>query len=219
MSNSEYTPPESTNTGKASETADNALEKAAAATATSASKTDSTADKSTDDKAVKEPTLAEVDDVIDIAKMVNAKGNVVTDIMKSRIANHVKYLRGEVGFADQEAAELEQVSFIETVGNMLKLDFPQYVIVTDYFLGVIRENPQVFSDGLAFRFTAGLNRKYPDEYIKRYQSYIELLTKIAKNWKVRYKLGKLVDPAYTISFFDRKGQENVTQYFRKVTSA
>jgi hypothetical protein len=219
MSNSEYTPPETSNTGKAAEKADQALEQAAKSTAKTS---ESSASKDTETKTqdtAKEPTLAETPAVISVSKMLNAKGNVVSDIMQQRIENHVKYLRGEASFESVEQAAQEQVNFIETVGNMLKLDFEQYVVITDYFLNVIRENPQVFSDGMAFRFAAGLSKDYPSEYIKNYQAYIEMLTKIAQNWKVRFKLGKLMDISSVIAPMPRKGKENVTQYFRKVASA
>jgi len=212
MSNEDYTPPESTATSKQT---DQALAQAAKATAADTSEKKAQAPSA---GAAKEPSLNETPDVIGIGKMINAKGDLVTDVMKARIERHLKYLRSETSFKDREEATNEQVTFMETVGNMLKLDFEQYVVVTDFFLGEIRKTPEVFSESVAFRFIAGLTRQYPSEYIKNYQTYIELLSKIAKNWKVRYKLGQLMDITYAISDFDRRGKENVTQYFRKVTS-
>lgn len=165
-----------------------------------------------------EPTLAPALDVISVSKMLNAKGTVVTDQMIARIDRHMKYLRGEEGFNDQKERDTEQVTFIETIGNSLKMDFEGYAIVTDYLLKQVRDNQSVFSDGMAFRFTVGLDKNYPTDIIRQYQSYVELLTKIAANWKVRYKLKKLIDIAYVIQPLQNKAKENITQYFNKISS-
>lgn len=165
-----------------------------------------------------EPTLATVPDVIGVSKMLNAKGTLVTASITTRIDRHMRYLVGAEGFNSVEERNQEQVSFIETIGNSMKLDFEGYAIVTDYLLGQIRENQQVFTDGLAFRFTVGLGKDYPADVVQSYQSYIELLTKIAVNWKVRYKLKKLVDITYAIKDLQPKGKVNVTQYFNKIAS-
>lgn len=167
---------------------------------------------------IAEPTLVPLPAVIGVNKILNAKGTVVTDIMIKRIDKHLEYLNGTVGFKDTEERDEEQVSFIETIGNSLKMDFDGYVVFTDYLLTKIRDNQKVFTDGLAFRFCADLKKGSYTEAVKNYQSYIEFLTKIAINWNVRYKLKKLVDTAYVIQPLNQKGKENVTQYFNKLAS-
>lgn len=169
-------------------------------------------------KVVAEPTLVPLPAVIGLNKILNAKGTVVTDIMIKRIDKHLEYLRGDVGFKDNEERDQEQVTFIETIGNSLKMDFDGYVIFTDYLLTKIRDNQKVFTDGLAFCFCAELKKGSYTEAVKNYQGYIEFLTKIAINWNVRYKLKKLVDIAYVIQPLNQKGKENVTQYFNKLAS-
>ena len=165
-----------------------------------------------------EPTLAPALDVVGVSQMLNAKGNLVTASMIARIDRHMAFLVGTEGFNDVAERNLEQVSFIETIGNSMKLDFDGYVIVTDYLLEQIRANQQVFTDGMAFRFTASLGKAYPADVVRNYQSYIELLTKIAVNWKVRYKLKKLIDITYAIKDLQPKAKVNVTQYFNKVAA-
>lgn len=167
---------------------------------------------------IAEPTLVPLPAVIGVNKILNAKGNVVTDIMIKRIDKHLEYLNGEVGFTDHKERDEEQVSFIETIGNSLKMDFEGYVVFTDYLLTKIRDNQKVFTDGLAFRFCADLKKGSYAEAVKNYQAYVEFLTKIAINWNVRYKLKKLVDTAYVIHPLNQKGKENVTQYFNKLAS-
>lgn len=169
-------------------------------------------------KVIAEPTLVPLPAVIGVNKILNAKGTVVTDVMIKRIDKHLEYLKGEVGFKDAEERNQEQVSFIETIGNSLKMDFDGYVVFTDYLLTKIRDNQKVFTDGLAFRFCADLKKGSYTEAVSNYQSYIEFLTKIAINWNVRYKLKKLVDTAYVIHPLNQKGKENVTQYFNKLAS-
>jgi len=169
-------------------------------------------------KVIAEPTLVPLPAVIGVNKILNAKGTVVTDIMIKRIDKHLEFLNGTVGFKDTEERDQEQVSFIETIGNSLKMDFDGYVVFTDYLLTKIRDNQKVFTDGLAFRFCAELKKGSYTEAVKNYQAYIEFLTKIAINWNVRYKLKKLVDTAYVIQPLNQKGKENVTQYFNKLAS-
>lgn len=167
----------------------------------------------------KEPSLIPVEDVISVAKMVNAKATEVTAVMVDRIDRHFKYLSGELGFADVAARHQEQVTFIETIGNSLQADFEVYVLVTDHLLTKIRENITLFNSGEAFRFVQGLDKGYPISTIRVYKLYIELLTKIAGNWKYRYKLKKLMDPATVMADLPPKGRVNLNQYFNKLASA
>ena len=165
-----------------------------------------------------EPSLEPEQPVIAVAKMVNAKGNIATDAIIVRINRHMEYLSGRTGFNSVEDRHAEQVNFMETVGNSLKLDFDAYVVVTDTLMTAIRANLSVFTDGMAFRFMVGLEKHYPVDGIKAYKAYIELLTKIAANWTVRYKLPKLVDVTFGIALLDRVGKSNVEQYFRKLSA-
>ena len=167
--------------------------------------------------ATAEASFVPKQDVIAINKMVNAKGTVTTDIMVARIKQHMEFLSGAKRYKNKEEEVQEQVSFIETIGNSLKLDFPQFALVTDELLNAIRENKDVFQKGTQFRFTMGLDKTYPAQYIRTYQVYMTFLAMVAKNWVSRYKLDKLVDLAHVIHDFDRKGKENLTQYFRYLT--
>ncbi len=153
---------------------------------------------------------------IGIGQMVNGKGNAVTDIMKERIDRHLTYLAGKKGFTTDTEREDEQTSFIEIIGSTLTLPFPQYVIVTDYLLAVIRENREIFANGTAFRFTYKLRKEYPMENVKLYHTYMTFLTFIAGNWEARHRLNRIIDLGTAIRDLPRKGKENVTQYFNKL---
>ena len=163
-----------------------------------------------------QPSLEEPLDVIGIARMTNAKGDVTTDVMKDRITRHFEYLSGKLGFKDNKARVNEQITFIESIGNTLKLEFDQYVVVTDYLLNQIRETKSIFADGTAFRFTKDLEKEFPIEHIRSYKSYMTLLTMIANSWPRRHELNKLVDITYAIKDLNRLGKENVTLYFNKL---
>lgn len=165
-----------------------------------------------------QPSLDEPVQVIGIAKMTNAKGDETTAVYEARIIRHLKYLSGEVGFKDAEEREKEQMTFIESIGNTLKLPFEQYVVVTDFLLNEIRKNADIFSNGTVFRFTSGLDKMYPIEHIRTYRNYMTMLTMIANNWSRRYELNKVLDVTYTIKDLPRVGKENVTQYINKLMS-
>lgn len=156
--------------------------------------------------------------VIGIAKMINAKGDTTTDVMVARINRHIEFLAGRKRFKDKKEEQDEQISFIETIGNSFRLDFEQFAVVTDDLLTLIRANADVFSGGLAFRYTVGLDKKYPAQTIRLYHTYMSFLTMVAKNWEARYKLHSLIDLASVITDLNKKGKENVTQYFRYLTN-
>lgn len=175
-------------------------------------------DKTAEAPKAAEPTLAPIPDVIGVGKMLNAKGTLVTADMIARIDRHMKFLRGDEGFASTKERDDEMVSFIETIGNTLKQDFEAYVVVTDHLLQQIRDNQKVFTGGTAFRFLQGISKGAYRDNVAAYQSYVELLTKFAVNWNVRYKLKKLVDITYAVRTLPRQGQVNLTQYFNKLAS-
>ena len=164
------------------------------------------------------PTFRQAEGVITISKLVNAKGTAATDVILARIEKHMKHLGGQLGFRNEEEKAREQLSFIETVGNTLRLDFPQYALVTDVLLNNIKANQSVFDKGLAFRFVASLGKNYPADHVKTYQTYMSFLAAISKNWAGRSKLGNLVDVGFVTKDFPQKAKENVTQYFRRVTN-
>jgi hypothetical protein len=156
--------------------------------------------------------------VIGIGKLVNAKGTAVTEIMIQRIETHMNYVAGRKGFKDKEEEVLEMAGFIETIGNSLKLPYEQFVLVTDAVLQAVQENQKAFTSGTAYRFTQGLDKRYPPDSIHNYRVYMTFLTKVAVNWKSRWKLAKLISLAFVIQDFDQKAKENITQYFRYLTN-
>ena len=172
---------------------------------------------STSDKSVEASFMA-TPDVVGIGQMINGVGNDATDIIKERINNHLEYLTGQRRFNNEAHRLTEQTTFIETIGNVLKLDFPQYVVVTDYLLQAVLMNKKIFTDNQACRFCVGLSGRYPADIIGNYQKYIAFLTRVAVNWTARYKLRQLLDISSVIVDFDRKGKENVTRYFAYLTN-
>lgn len=147
-----------------------------------------------------------------LSRLLNAKGDAVTDLFVERVKRHVEFLGGKKGFKDDDARIKEQTSFMDTIGRTLTLEFEKYVVVTDFILKQIRDNKEVFSGGIAFRFTRDLGDKYPHQDVETYKSYITLLVMISNNWAVRYKLNKMIDPAYAIQHLPKAGKQNVTQY-------
>ena len=163
-----------------------------------------------------QPSLEEEVLVIGVGRMTNAKGNETTDLIKNRIKRHFEYLSSKLRFKDDDERDEEQSSFIETIGNTLRLPFEQYVVVTDYLLQQIRESGGLFADGTAFRFTRVMKVKIPVEHVRNYRSYMTLLSMIANNWGRRHQLNKFIDIAYPIKDLPKAGKENVTQYFNKL---
>lgn len=162
-----------------------------------------------------EATFKGNQDVIGV-KELSGSANITTDIITKRIKRHMAYLTGEVGFKDSDERIKEQVTFIETIGNTLRLPYDQYVIVTNVLINEMKENIDIFRKGLAFRFTRGLDKLYPPEIISTYETYISFLSVIAANWNNRYRLDRLVDLTYAIQKLEKAGKENTTRYFKSL---
>ena len=166
-----------------------------------------------------EATYEKTPDVVNVAQMVNAKGDLTTDVIADRIARHMLYLTGKRSFKDDKQRLQEQASFMETVGNSLQLDFPQHALVTDLLLNQIRENLEVFTSGDAYKFMRELEKiRYPMESIRFYQRYITYLTKIIQHYKNPGRLKTHVDLAYVTDGLTRVAKENVQQYYTKVAN-
>lgn len=157
-------------------------------------------------------------DVIGVKQLTKATNTEALNVITTRIKRHMEYLNGNIGFSSPEQRIDEQVTFIETIGNTLKLPYQDYVEVTNVLINQIRNNSEVFSKGLAFRFTKDLGQKYPIKIIATYETYMTLLATIATNWTRRHALDRLVDLDYGIQNLDRKSKENVTRYFKQIIS-
>lgn len=157
--------------------------------------------------------------VIGVKQMVDTKDKIATKIMIERIQHHMKFLTGKLSFPDTNSQVKEQISFIETIGNSLKLDYDQFIVVTNELLNQIKDNKDAFVSGTPFRFMSVLDKHYSPDIVKTYQSYIIFLTKLANNWSARYKLNKLVDIAFVTQDMDRKSKENLTKYFQSLINS
>ena len=150
---------------------------------------------------------------IGIAGLLNAKATAVTDLLVSRVAQHMEFTTGGKGLPDPEARAEEQGGFINTVLGSLELDFEKYVVFTDYLLSQLRENAEAISTGKMLKHMAGLSPSYDKDKIAKYTTYISFLTRVALNWNIRYKLDKLIDVNLFASKFSPKASANLTQYF------
>lgn len=151
--------------------------------------------------------------------MVEEGGNAVTNIMLRRMEKHLKYLRGDLGFADITAQRREQVDFIETIGESTTLPYDKFKIVTDALVRMIADNKELFRSGRALRFLENLAGEYSQASINRYTDYITFLTKIAVNWTNRSRLRQQTDIAIVIKDLRLAGKENVTMYFNALVAA
>lgn len=151
-----------------------------------------------------------------IGELVNAQGDVVTDVFKARIANHMEYISGKKGFATAKDKADEQGTFIELIMNSLELDFDKYVVVTDYLLTVLRERTTDLSGAQMRRFITSVDPLYDRHKVKMYGEYMTFLTRIALNWQQRYRLSKLIDATYAAREFSEVGKRNVAHYFSKL---
>lgn len=153
---------------------------------------------------------------IGIAKLLNAKGTAVTDILTARVEQHFEYAIGSKSFPDRDARAQEQGGFINTVLGSLDLDFEKYVVFTDFLLTQLRANADDISTGKLLRHIAGLAESYDKNKISKYTTYMSFLTRIALNWNIRYKLNTLIDVNLFVSGFGEKGAENITTYFNQL---
>lgn len=175
--------------------------------------------KSAAESTTKNTSFEQKSVTIGIKEMVDSKEKIATTIMKERIQHHMQYLNGKLKFKDDQAQIDEQVTFIETIGNSLKLDYPQFVIITNELLNQIKANKDTFTKGSPFRFMSVLNTRYSPDIIKTYQTYIIFLTRLANNWSIRYKLNELVDLSFVIKDMDRKAKENMTRFFNDMLAS
>ena len=154
-----------------------------------------------------------IPDHIGIGRLLNAQSTAVTDILIERVARHLEYTIGDKGFADKQARADEQGGFINTVLGSLELAFEKFVVFTDYLLTQLRENAGAINTGKLLRHMSGLAETYDKDKIKKYTTYLSFLTRIALNWKIRYKLNTLIDVNLFVSSFSPKARENITTYF------
>lgn len=167
----------------------------------------------------KQPTMPSFDEsrnVIDIADLINAKGNATTAVLNARIDKHFEYITGKLSFSTDQQRVEEQSGFIHTVANSLHLDFPDYVVFADHLLNKIRENQDLFCGGRAFRFCHGIEKDIPLEHVQNYRNYMTMLSMVATNWQRRAQLSKFVDVTYLCRGLTKNGRVNVTQYIHKL---
>lgn len=149
-----------------------------------------------------------------ISEMITADGTAVTTIMLRRLEKHMKFIRGTLAFRDKQELFEEQVTWIDTVGNSLNLDYPQYVLVTKAILAEMLKDVELFRDGGAYRFLQGIKGKCPANAIEGYEAYVTFLTRVAANWSTRHRLRTSVDIAFPVSRLPTaKGKENLTKFF------
>lgn len=147
-------------------------------------------------------------------EMVTADGTAVTTIMLRRLEKHMKFVRGELAFRDKNELFDEQVTWIDTVGNSLNLEYPQFVLVTKAILAEMLKDVDLFRDGAAYRFLQSIKGKYPANAIEGYEAYCTFLTRVAANWNTRHRLRTSVDIAFPVSRLPTaKGKENLTKFF------
>lgn len=151
---------------------------------------------------------------IGIAGLLNAKATAVTDLLASRVAQHIEYTVGGKGLAGPEERAEEQGGFINTILGSLELDFEKYVVFTDFVLSQLRDNGDAIGSGKLLKHMAGLSSNYDKDKIAKYTTYISFLTRIALNWNIRYKLDSLIDVNLFASNFSPKAASNITQYFK-----
>lgn len=169
---------------------------------------------------IKEPTFETAPDVVKADKQVNMKGSAATAIIVERIDRHIDFLNSKIRIADEKARNTEQATFIETIGEALKQDYPRFELVADLLMEQVRENTKLFNSGMAFRFMAPLEKLgYAPEALQGYKAFIQFLITVSKNWKRRHQLADLVDITYVIEGFPSKARENITQFFNKLASA
>lgn len=147
-------------------------------------------------------------------EMITEDGTAVTTIMLRRLEKHMKFVRGTLAFRDKQELFEEQVTWIDTVGASLTLDYPQYVLVTKAILAEILQDVNLFRDGGAYRFLQSIKGKYPANAIEGYEAYFTFLTRVATNWATRHRLRTSVDIAFPVSRLPTaKGKENLTKFF------
>lgn len=169
---------------------------------------------------IKEPTFETAPDVVKADKQVNMKGSAATAIIVERIGRHMDFLNSKIRIADEKARNVEQATFIETIGEALKQDYPRFELVADLLMDQVRQNSKLFNSGMAFRFMAPLEKLgYAPEALQGYKAFIQFLITVSKNWKRRHQLADLVDVTYVIEGFPSKARENITQFFNKLASA
>lgn len=149
-----------------------------------------------------------------VSEMVTADGTAVTTIMLRRLEKHMKFVRGTLAFRDSSERFDEQVTWIDTVGNSLNLDYPQYVLVTKAILAEILKDVDLFREGGAYRFLQSVKGKIPASAVEGYEAYFTFLTRVAANWKTRHRLRSSIDIAFPVSRIPTaKGKENLTKFF------
>ena len=155
-------------------------------------------------------------EIVRVAEMINAKNDFVSQTMIDRIEQHLVYLNGKQGFANDEARFKEQITIMETIGNSIILPIDKYCLVTDYLLQAIRCNYDSFKEGQAFRFMRGLNKVYSDRSIANYQSYMTMLITLAGSYADRKRTFTKIDLDSITATLPTDARNNINTYIRRI---
>lgn len=155
-------------------------------------------------------------ETVKIGDQISAKGDFVSELMITRINQHMEYLRGEKGFATDDVRFREMITFMETIGNSTTLGIDQYCVVTDFLMKTIRDNLDDFKEGRAFRFMRGLSRHYSDSAIAAYQNYMTMLIRLAGAYADRKRVFKKMDLDYITVGMPVVARNNINTYIRRL---
>lgn len=166
---------------------------------------------------VEPPQIEPVTEVaIESARIPNTD-TASANLFKNQIDRFVEILDGKL--SSQNPGQ-EQIIFMDTLGNLLKQDYPVFVDVMDYLVSKINTRPKAFTMDRVFMHIGSKDVQTTKtlSVINRYMAYMTATMTLAKNIRQRGRVGNLVDiPTLTKGLFP-KAVKNIQTYFNKTYS-
>lgn len=135
-----------------------------------------------------------------------------TTIYKNGIDNFTKFLAGEIHSGSLEERIQFQMSFLDDLWLMLKLDEQSLKIVLDYFVVQIIENRHLYSDGT---IAAPLYRVEPlrsAQEILKYKRFLLFITTFADHARDRQRFLQQFDVAKFGAMFGPEIKQKLSNY-------
>lgn len=134
------------------------------------------------------------------------------DIYKEAIDKFVLFVKGDLYSGQVEQRTAFQLSFIDSVNNMLKLDEMKLKTVLDYFVKTIATNRTILNDSDIISPLYSVESLKPAQDILRYKRFMVFLITYSDNVKDKQRFLANFDVAKFANMFGEVIKQNLINY-------
>lgn len=164
----------------------------------------------------KQEPIKNLAQVVSVAELIDAESSAVSLVYKSALDRYFSIV-GQKIYPKDGKYDQEQVAFMRTLENTLKLDFDQFAIVTDYLVKRISEQPELFTQTKRFLYLKYVEKIYSQQYMSRYMGYINALVLLATNAGHGKRLLTNLDLDTLVDGYPQKAATNINSYITRAT--